>query len=371
MNYLYNSIDFVKRPFKGLNMLNRMLYYAHQSSIESKGFDFLNSFYKAFILYLKDGFLPEEAYQYGFLYKNFRYGEHQKYVSKKRMLNIQQKINPISLEMLTEDKAIFYNICQKADIPVPETLGIVFKNLPGFSINNNKSFDRKNWKQFCFKSLPNEFLIKPARGCYGRRIKIFKRNGMNFIDEMNVELEPNWIYDYMVNDKTYDCFIIQERLENHNRLSELSNTEALQTIRVITHIDRDGNCNVIYAYLKPIVGKNIVDNQNYGRTGNLLSKIDIIDGKIQSSVYMASNPCRIHSITKHPETGIEFFGFKIPEWEYVLKYAIRAAEQFAPIRTIGWDVAITPDGPIIIEGNITWDPPKFGDINKIIEEIKK
>ena len=34
----------------------------------------------------------------------------------------------------------------------------------------------------------------------------------------------------------------------------------------------------------------------------------------------------------------------------------RAARAFAPLRTIGWDVAITPDGPSLIEGNVTWDP---------------
>ena len=371
MKYLDNSIDFIKRPIKGFNMIFRMLYYAHQSNLGYKSYEFFNSFYKALRLYVKDGFLPEEAYQYGFLYGNFVYGKHKKYISKKRMLNIQHKINPVSLEMLTEDKAIFYNICKKSNIPVPETIGIVFNDSPGFSVNNKKSFDRNTWSKFCLEYLPNEFLIKPARGCYGRRIKIFKRNGMKFVDEMNNETDSEWIYNYMVNDKTYDCYIIQRRLKNHELLSKLSDTEALQTIRIITHINKDGKCFVIYAYLKPIVGKNIVDNQNYGRTGNLLSKIDITDGTIKSSVYMASNPYGIRPISKHPITGIDLFGFKIPEWEYACKAAIRAAEEFTPIRTIGWDVAITPDGPFIIEGNITWDPPKFGDIQNIIEEIQK
>jgi hypothetical protein len=38
----------------------------------------------------------------------------------------------------------------------------------------------------------------------------------------------------------------------------------------------------------------------------------------------------------------------------------RAARLFLPLRTIGWDVAIAPDGPILMEGNAYWDP--FNDM---------
>ena len=370
MHLLDTSIDFFKRPKQGFKMFLKMIYYAHQSSGSYIGRNFFDSFCKAFKLYVKHGFIPEEAYQYGFLYNNIKYGSHINYTSKKKMMSIQEKVNPLSWEMLTEDKSIFYSICNNAKIPIPKVFGFVFKNLPGYSFIDNKCICRNNWEQFCLNTLPKEFLIKPARGCYGRKIKIFKRNGDIFIDELNAELQPGLVYDFMVKDPTYDCFIIQERLTNHHQLSELSNTRALQTIRVITHVDKRGECRVIYAYLKPIVGNNIVDNQNYGRTGNLLAKVDLVNGTLQSAIYMASNPYGIKTITHHPDTGIRFNGFPIPDWNGVCELAILTAKQFVPIRAIGWDIGITPNGPYVIEGNITWDPPKFGDIQNLIANIK-
>ena len=55
--------------------------------------------------------------------------------------------------------------------------------------------------------------------------------------------------------------------------------------------------------------------------------------------------------TEHPTTKFHLPGYKIP----FFKESIELCKKFAsyiPNRIIGWDVAITPNGPIIIEGNL-------------------
>lgn len=41
-------------------------------------------------------------------------------------------------------------------------------------------------------------------------------------------------------------------------------------------------------------------------------------------------------------------------WEEAFALVRGAAPHFLPLRTLGWDIAITPDGPMIIEANAHW-----------------
>ena len=53
----------------------------------------------------------------------------------------------------------------------------------------------------------------------------------------------------------------------------------------------------------------------------------------------------------HPTTGARIEGTRLPCWEGVAALAVRAHEAFADRVLIGWDIAITEGGPILIEGN--------------------
>jgi hypothetical protein len=41
-------------------------------------------------------------------------------------------------------------------------------------------------------------------------------------------------------------------------------------------------------------------------------------------------------------------------WDHVLKLCTTAAEATPGLRSIGWDVVLAPDGPVLIEGNRDW-----------------
>jgi hypothetical protein len=50
----------------------------------------------------------------------------------------------------------------------------------------------------------------------------------------------------------------------------------------------------------------------------------------------------------------------VPCWDAACRLVRDAATAFLPLRTIGWDVAITDGDPVLIEGNVTWDPAYEG-----------
>jgi hypothetical protein len=54
----------------------------------------------------------------------------------------------------------------------------------------------------------------------------------------------------------------------------------------------------------------------------------------------------------HPVTGAAIAGRMLPDWPAAKGLVRRAhVEAFADYALIGWDVALTPDGPVLIEGN--------------------
>lgn len=60
-------------------------------------------------------------------------------------------------------------------------------------------------------------------------------------------------------------------------------------------------------------------------------------------------------ISQHPDTKIEFNKFKVPMYEEALQLACKAHTYFYGVHSIGWDVALTSNGPMFIEGNDNWE----------------
>lgn len=56
---------------------------------------------------------------------------------------------------------------------------------------------------------------------------------------------------------------------------------------------------------------------------------------------------------KHPITKAKLVGVQVPYWNEIKTMLIKAAQKIPQVAYVGWDVAITPDGPILIEGNTT------------------
>lgn len=55
--------------------------------------------------------------------------------------------------------------------------------------------------------------------------------------------------------------------------------------------------------------------------------------------------------TQHPMTGMRFADVKIPDVDKAFAMCIEAAKKIPQVRYIGWDVAFTDRGPVIVEGN--------------------
>ena len=58
---------------------------------------------------------------------------------------------------------------------------------------------------------------------------------------------------------------------------------------------------------------------------------------------------------RHFDTGVVFGDFTVPMIDQARKAALDLHSYLYGVHSIGWDMAIAPEGPIFIKGNDTWE----------------
>jgi Sugar-transfer associated ATP-grasp len=54
----------------------------------------------------------------------------------------------------------------------------------------------------------------------------------------------------------------------------------------------------------------------------------------------------------HPDTGKKVDGLQLPDWAAAVNLCLRAHESLETCPAVGWDVAFTEQGPVLVEGNL-------------------
>ena len=139
--------------------------------------------------------------------------------------------------------------------------------------------------------------------------------------------------------------LIQERMENHPSLSPFSNG-ALIVARIVSGKFKSSDIEIFAATLHMPYG-----NAETSHTG-IIARLDLKDGKVLN-VREAST---LYSSTEfHPDTGEPFSDLSIPDWNDAVAIIEKAHAALNGYVFIGWDLAFTPSGPILIEGNSSWN----------------
>lgn len=177
-------------------------------------------------------------------------------------------------------------------------------------------------------------VLKSTTGQCGRGIEV--RNSSDFTSKSLIERL------FETENDLVEEFVIQ-----HIDLMKLS-PSGLNTLRVITQLGEDNKVNILGAMLRITINSSI-DNL---AAGNIAAPIDVDTG-------LVNGPAVYSDITKadeyeHPVTKAPIIGFKIPFWEESMKMVTEAALLNPNNRSIGWDIAITDQGPELIEGNHDW-----------------
>jgi hypothetical protein len=319
----------------------------------------------------QESYWPDEAYGLGLLLPGADARTTPRFMSKARMVALQRTINPAGWEYVLSDKGIFARYTIAAGLPIPRFLAWSFRNGVGSTPDGRSFTTPQEWCRFLEEETPEEFVLKPARSAYGSSVHLYQRNGKTFSRFDGRRMTAQDLYAAMCGGSGFSSMVLQERVRNHPDLVRLSGAEGLQTVRIVSVVGRDGVVYMVNAFFKPIVGRNEVDNFRHGSLGNLLAPVRFEDGALADAVAFAPRG-GIQEIPNHPETGMAFRGFRLPFWEEACALVRRTALVFLPVRLIGFDVALSPAGPVLIEGNFWPDPPQLTwDLGDVVATLEK
>ena len=150
---------------------------------------------------------------------------------------------------------------------------------------------------------------------------------------------PAAMLDYIQENK---LVVLEQVLRQHEDMARL-HPSSVNTMRILTDLV-DDTVHIAYITVKMGRGGGVCDNSGQG---GVLCRVDIESGKICSP----ATDDYFNVYDKHPDTGIVFQGYQLPMVDEAIALAKKAARKVPQVGHVGWDVAITPNGPAIIEGN--------------------
>ena len=142
-----------------------------------------------------------------------------------------------------------------------------------------------------------------------------------------------------------DGYLLQTDLKPHQDMQGIIG-DAIGSIRVVTVNDGSG-LKPAYAVWK--IPSPAAMSDNYWQDGSMLGLINISDGTVLNC-HRGKGPSA-ELLEKHPQSQQSVVGFQVPHWTSVIENAIAAHELFPEFGIFGFDIAITEDGPVIMECN--------------------
>ncbi len=262
--------------------------------------------------------------------------EMKKYVPHYFMFNLFYPLSFKDYGIVCEDKLLSHALLKAYGINQPKTL---------LCFDNNTFFDAENTPvpaeeaiYILNKSTAAKLFIKPRFGVGGKGIFIYKKQGTGYISETGKPLDSDFFFTELKD----GFYIVQEGLVQHQEINEIY-PHSVNTFRIVTECI-NGEAKVLYSIVRMGSGGQQVDNAS---SGGMYIKIDAETGVFDHQAYTTSHA----KFTAHPDTAFQFANAQLKSWPVAKAFALEAAVKLRDIKYLGWDVALSTEGPSIIEFN--------------------
>ena len=301
---------------------------------------------------MKYGSLERYYFSYGLDIKGFRdkddYLDDNWFLWKCAMLNTVLPDHDYTC--ILRDKDLFATLLTEWGFNTPHTIACV------------KSKDDADVVAEQLFAEPGNYFCKPLDGqCGGGIFKLIVKADSVKIDgrEMPLAEAKNWVKEQFAK----DAYLIQSLVVQHPEISRIYD-KSVNTLRVLTIYDKAKGMAV------PVAGEvrfgangSVVDNL---AAGGVAVGVDLQTGRLTE--YGVCKKGGARRTKSHPDTQVVFSDVSLPFVREAVQQAVKLHNKLSSIRLIGWDIAITADGPVFIEGN---DNPEISGLQTVNGGLKR
>ena len=286
-----------------------------------------------------------EYFEYGIWHRSVTPEKLDEFIGWRQSAALDQELNEAHSRVLANDKLLNYLVLHASGYPIPVPLASY--SAGGRHISNETVLQTPDEVRAFLRGEVYPFYVKPISAGYGRGVLgVAGREGERFrlFDGSLIGLDE-FMAPFAF--APYRGMLFQQPLTAHPEVSELTGTPAVSCVRFICFLTSTGP--VIHtAFWKITTGRNMLDNFSHGDYGNCLGAIDIESGKV---VRVISRMGPGGQVDRHPTTQKPLLGVTLPDWSRAVDLVRSASTNFPGLSLQNWDVALCPEGPVLLELN--------------------
>lgn len=157
------------------------------------------------------------------------------------------------------------------------------------------------------------------------------------------------VADFGTVQQTYDAIaaemgncLLEELIVQHPLVSTVY-PDSVNTVRCVT-IYKDGEVHFVGTCFR--IGNHGSHVDNFS-SGGMVAPVDVNTGIVtDGGIDRPKNKFMVH-----PQTGTPIKGFQFPDWQAAMDMVRAAAKEIPGLRYVGWDIAFSDKGPVMVEGN--------------------
>lgn len=328
-------------------------YRVHRNMVSSTGRGFWDLFRDQVFFLISNSVTAQDYYKFGFHLNSLSKKEKRYYLGSYQDWRVFHSINNnMAACKVLDDKLKFSDVARNHSVMLPETLALVSTNSERGSESAVKTLGSREAFLAWIEGGPLEnFVLKPLDGVKGIGVKSI---GERLPDKAawrelpgGQTATPESLWSFCEKFLKRTDILVQRRLRPHRVLEQIL-PDVLHTVRIVTYVSE--KVILVDAVLR--VGRGQAPADNLAQ-GGLMVPINIATGVCgQPSMIVDGVP---QAQDCHPLTGTRITGTQLPEWEAACDLAIRAAQIFKHNKSVGWDIAMTSEGLVLLEGNWRYD----------------